>query len=226
LIDADQRAEARAALTSLMAVYDSPRAFFEKARLDIREGDSTAYCQDLAQAKRMDVEAIDGLYDQHCVRVDSGGLTAFGFDESLFRGITMVKRFTYRADGSSRTYLYDQPDTPRVGMLIERDTLTYIVLDTMPEFPGGDTAKFAFFRRNFRYPDAEFEQAIQGTVMVDLTVGPEGTIRGIRITERVSPGIDREALRVLALMPAWVPGRLHGTPVRAKIHLPIRFQLR
>jgi protein TonB len=39
----------------------------------------------------------------------------------------------------------------------------------------------------------------------------------------LSPELDREAVRVVKLMPKWNPGRLNGVPVRVKYIIPVRF---
>jgi protein TonB len=38
--------------------------------------------------------------------------------------------------------------------------------------------------------------------------------------------LDKEALRVVKLMPKWIPGKLNGKPVKVKYVLPIKFTLR
>jgi protein TonB len=43
--------------------------------------------------------------------------------------------------------------------------------------------------------------------------------------ERLSTECDREALRVLRMMPKWQPGLMNAKPCRTKVCIPIVFKL-
>ena len=52
-----------------------------------------------------------------------------------------------------------------------------------------------------------------------------GSITGIKITKSLSAECDKEALRVLRMMPKWQPGVYHDAPCRTKVCIPIVFKL-
>jgi protein TonB len=94
-------------------------------------------------------------------------------------------------------------------------------LDVMPEPYGGAAAWAKFLQKNLRYPDTE----LQGRVVISFIIEKDGKLTDLNIIKGVDNLLDREALRVLKLAPAWKPGQQHGKPVRVKYTIPIVFQM-
>lgn len=101
----------------------------------------------------------------------------------------------------------------------------YYVVEEQPEFPGGSEALLAFLRENIKYPSICRENGIQGRVLVGFTVEEDGSISDIEVVKSVNPLIDKEAIRVISIMPNWKPGQLSGKPVRVHYTVPITFRL-
>jgi len=101
----------------------------------------------------------------------------------------------------------------------------YRVVEQMPEFPGGEDSMMKFIQRNIMYPDVERESDIQGRVVVGFVVNEDGSLSDIQVKKGVSSGIDKEALRVVKLMPKFMPGKQQGKAVRVQFMLPILFKL-
>ena len=40
-----------------------------------------------------------------------------------------------------------------------------------------------------------------------------------------SPSLDKEALRIVSIMPRWKAGKLNGVPVKVKMAFPVIFKL-
>jgi len=95
----------------------------------------------------------------------------------------------------------------------------------MPEFPGGETALQKYLRSSVKYPTIAMENGIQGKVYVGFVVERNGTISNVRIARGVDVSLDREAMRVVRLMPKWIPGKQNGEPVRVSFTAPINFVL-
>ncbi len=98
--------------------------------------------------------------------------------------------------------------------------------DTLPCFPGGDAACMRFLSRHVRYPSAAVNGKVKGCVHVQFIVEADGKLSDFQVVESVSPVLDREALRVVKLMPRWNPGRRNGKPARFLYVLPVDFRLR
>jgi protein TonB len=94
-------------------------------------------------------------------------------------------------------------------------------LDVMPEPYGGAAAWAKFLQKNLRYPDTE----LQGRVVISFIIERDGKLTDLNIVKGVDNLLDREALRVLKLAPAWKPGQQNGKPVRVKYTIPIVFQM-
>lgn len=108
---------------------------------------------------------------------------------------------------------------------ITDDDATYIVCDNMPEFPGGNSALMEFIAQNIKYPQAiaQGEAAVSGRVIVTFTIKKDGSISDPKVVRSVHPLLDKEALRIVGLMPKWKPGTHKGEPVDIKYTIPIRF---
>ena len=106
-----------------------------------------------------------------------------------------------------------------------REESIFLHVEQAPEFQGGMQAVATFLQKNLRYPSAAAKAGIQGRVFVQFTVGSDGKIEDVSAIKGIGFGCDEEAVRVVKLMPGWVPGRQAGNPVRVKFTLPIAFQL-
>ena len=112
-------------------------------------------------------------------------------------------------------YLNEKKDTVNV----------YDVVEQMPNFLGGYHMMQDFIEKNLHYPKECAENGIQGRVIIDFVVERSGKLTNIRVVKSVNPALDKEALRIVNLMPKWIPGRQSDKTVRVKYIIPITFQL-
>jgi periplasmic protein TonB len=108
----------------------------------------------------------------------------------------------------------------------EAPTEVFVVVEEMPSFPGGDTEMMTFIYDNIKYPEIAKENNIQGRVILRFCVTYQGKVDQISILKGVDPALDAEAMRVVALLPTWKPGKQGGKPVNVWYSLPINFQLK
>lgn len=101
----------------------------------------------------------------------------------------------------------------------------FMNVEQQPEYNGGQAELMKFLSKNMRYPSQAARANIQGRVIVQFTVMPDGTIADIQTLKGIGFGCDEEAERVVKLMPKWIPGRQSGNPVRVRFTLPIHFSL-
>ncbi|MFR2069570.1 MAG: TonB family protein [Bacteroides nordii] len=104
----------------------------------------------------------------------------------------------------------------------KKKILTTCVSETMPEFPGGNTALMSFIQQNIQYPDPDI--CITGKVIVQFIISTDGNITNAKIVRGVHPKFDKEALRVVKLMPKWKPGTQKGKPVAMEYTIPVSFR--
>ncbi len=101
----------------------------------------------------------------------------------------------------------------------------FLVVEKMPEFPGGQGELMKFLAKSIKYPVIAQENGIQGRVTCSFVVNRDGTIVDATVVRGVDPSLDKEALRVINAMPKWSPGEQRGKPVRVKYTVPVTFRL-
>ncbi len=101
-----------------------------------------------------------------------------------------------------------------------------IVVEQMPEFPGGIPGLSQFLGQTLRYPKQARKARITGKVFANFVVGEDGIIRNIEISQGIGYGCDEEVMRVIGLMPKWKPGIQDGKAVAVRYRLPIYFGLK
>jgi len=101
----------------------------------------------------------------------------------------------------------------------------FVVVDEMPEFPGGEVALRKFMVESVKYPEEAIKGNIQGKVFVTFVVKSDGTVGNARIARGVDPLLDAEAIRVVNLLPTWKPGKIHGKEVNVSYTVPVQFAL-
>lgn len=105
------------------------------------------------------------------------------------------------------------------------EDIIHVSVEQMPEFPGGQAALFQFLGKNMKYPQVCQEEGIQGRVIVQFVVDRDGSITHPEVVRGVHPLLDKEALRVIGMMPKWKPGMQQLTAVRVKYTVPVNFRL-
>lgn len=102
--------------------------------------------------------------------------------------------------------------------------VVFTVVEQMPEFPGGEDSLNIFLMRNIRYPRND-SIYLQGTVYAQFTITKKGKIRNVTILRGIGEDYDQEVIRVLKMMPDWIPGKQRGEPVSVIINIPVHFKL-
>jgi TonB family protein len=102
----------------------------------------------------------------------------------------------------------------------------FILVDEVPQFPGGDEARTLYIVNSVKYPADALKKGIQGTVYVAFIVEEDGSITNVEVREGIGGGCDEEAMRVISEMPKWIPGKKDGKPVRVQFNIPIKFALK
>ena len=108
----------------------------------------------------------------------------------------------------------------------EEEEVVFVVVETMPEFPGGQQALFKYLSENVKYPVIPQENGIQGRVICQFVVNKDGSIVDVEVVRSGGDAsLDKEAVRVIKSMPKWKPGKQRGKAVRVKYTVPVNFRL-
>lgn len=139
------------------------------------------------------------------------------FDPETIQSINVLK-------GEMATKKYGEKGKDGVlEIALKHKDEVFMVVEQMPEFPGGLAALKEFVRVNLQYPKIALENKIAGQVHVQFTVAENGSVTDTKVVGGIDPALDREAMRIVNSMPKWIPGQQRGTPVKVSYVLPINF---
>lgn len=98
-------------------------------------------------------------------------------------------------------------------------------LQKPPSFPGGELAMGQFLSSNLRYPKIAQENAIEGTVVLQITVEADGRLTNISIKRDIGNGCGLAAVQCFEKMPRWSPAVQDGKSVASSLIIPVLFKL-
>ncbi len=119
---------------------------------------------------------------------------------------------------------------------VEEDVeVPFSIIEEIPVFPGCEKGtkieKRNCFQlkmeehvaRNFRYPEQALDLGIQGKVFVVFVIDANGFVSGIR-SRGPDKILEKEAERIIQLLPKMTPGKQRGKPVKVPYSVPIVFR--
>jgi protein TonB len=112
------------------------------------------------------------------------------------------------------------------GTTIVYDTIDKVfdIVDEMPQFISGTQGLYQFISQNIKYPVEAVTNGIQGRVILQFVVQKDGSIANIEVVSSPAASLSEEAVRVLKLLPNWIPGMQKGIPVNVHYSLPFIFK--
>jgi TonB family protein len=104
---------------------------------------------------------------------------------------------------------------------------TFVIVEKMPEFPGGPAALMQYLNSKIKYPEECRKMGVEGKVFVKFIVDATGNIINVQVLRGIVDGklLEKEAIRVVESMPNWKPGTQGGKAVSVYFTLPISFKL-
>jgi protein TonB len=140
----------------------------------------------------------------------------------------MKKLLLFVIFGIAALLSYGQQDITAKKVSVEKDVeekIVFVAPEEFAAFPGGEIARQTFLQENLQYPALAQEISIQGTVYVSFVVEEDGSLTDIKVLRGIGGDCDEEAIRVIKLMPNWIPGKMKGKSVRCQYTMPIKFIL-
>ena len=100
----------------------------------------------------------------------------------------------------------------------------FLVVDTPPQFNGGDIGEFRrWVQMNVKYPAEAPGKNIYGKVLVTFVIEKDGSVGNAEIFKSPDKSLADEVLRVIGKSPKWTPGKQRGEAVRVKFGMPVDF---
>ena len=137
-----------------------------------------------------------------------------------------TKASTVTNDMESETFAPVPPPTPKA--VEKQPDVIETFVEEEAEFPGGHKGMMEFLQKNMKYPEIAIQAGIEGRVSVRFVVEKDGSIGNVNIQKGVPgcPECDKEAVRVIKMMPKWKPGKNGGKSVRSYYSMPVVFKLK
>jgi ribosomal protein S18 len=95
--------------------------------------------------------------------------------------------------------------------------------DVPAKFEGGREKLDEFVKENMKWHFQRIDY--KGNVYVKCTINEEGEILSPKIEKGLCEKCDEEALRLIGIMPNWLPARKNGKNVSSEVIIPIDFSL-
>lgn len=121
---------------------------------------------------------------------------------------------------ASRIRMDSMPESVKLDSDLLSDSGTVV-----PYFPGGLKAMSAFIAKQVRYPKAARMLKKEGRVIISAEVDTKGNLSQCKVMMSDDPQFDKEALRVVKLMPRFVPDG-EGKVVAGSVEIPVMFRLK
>lgn len=97
----------------------------------------------------------------------------------------------------------------------------YVAVEKQAEYPGGLPELMKFLADHVKYPEGPYENA---RVIAKFVINKDGHVSDPVIVRSGGERFDAEALRVIGLMPKWIPAENNGQPVDSYYTIPIMFR--
>ena len=124
---------------------------------------------------------------------------------------------------ASMEYKFSSNEVGKINVASENGVNKYV--DEMPKFSGGELGLRKFIASNTRYPNSAREQGIEGKVFIRFVISHSGEVINPQVVKSVDRLLDIEAIRVIKMLPNWIPGKKNGKPAYVWYTVPINFQL-
>ena len=96
---------------------------------------------------------------------------------------------------------------------------------TPPQCYGGPRLTREFVQEEMIYPAKALESKTEGTVVLSFIVKSDGSVSYVKVDQRVSPELDREAIRILGKI-LWHPATKLGVPIDYRHQFEVKFRIR
>ena len=126
------------------------------------------------------------------------------------------------------------------------DTNVFASVEQSASFHGGTKACMAFIEENLRIPELATTYGVKGRIITSFLVEKNGELSDIKVVRcrfscdstrisqmsdaeqaqlknQLSQQLSEEAVRVVSIMPRWIPAKMNGEAMQQKYTLPIRF---
>lgn len=106
---------------------------------------------------------------------------------------------------------------------VTEDTKIYESATLLPEYPGGKEAMDLFIAQNLKYPAAAKKGNLKGIVTITAVVEKDGSLTDVKVKKDIGGGCGEEAVRVVKMMPTFIPGQIKNEDKRVRTSISMFF---
>jgi TonB family protein len=204
----------------------SSNSYFNRALAYFKLGDSCNFCSDVKKASNLGDKESKNLYSQYCIYT----LVNNNLPDSIklkykYADHLEITHEICASDSTIAVIFKNEDQTWSDDITEMGQGPVFTIVESMPSFVGGEAARALFLANNLIYPMEAAKNSIQGTVYISFIVDRDGSITNIKLLRGIGGGCDEESLRIVNLMPKWIPGTQNGKPVRVIFNMPISYKL-
>ncbi len=132
------------------------------------------------------------------------------------------KQGTITVKKSNQEIVIDEISSDSI-MQIEDDEV-YTIVETMPEFVGGQEKMYRCLINNLKAPHSHLNIS---RIYICFVVEKNGKLTNIEVLRaaNIDPATKESWIKTIDNMPKWKPGVQYGKPVRVKYTLPVLFKI-
>ncbi len=123
-----------------------------------------------------------------------------------------------------KTIVIEMNTAPIIADESAEPATIYAVPQSPALFTGGQNAMKQFFSKNIQMPEGN-GTLVKGKVFVRFIVSKNGKLSRIYLVKGLNEICNKEALRVVKMMPVWIPAMENGESVNSWHTLPIYFEI-
>lgn len=219
-------------------IYDID-VYFNRAAARNKLGNACGFCSDIILAASCGDMEANKIFWESCRSKDSVITCTPGIQITINDTSATLKNYNYfnnlmeistinQHTGFATSLFLDRITKDTCAIVINDSCFSFMNVTNLPDFPyGGDSGLMKFLAARTTYPMDEKSRGIQGKVYVQFIIEKDGSVSNVDIYKGVinGPNLSEEALRVIKLLPKWIPGYYYGKPVRTKFILPLSFRL-
>jgi len=129
---------------------------------------------------------------------------------------------------SAQTYASAEEIPPEKTTTLTKNEVakTEVILNRQALFNHPQLTINKYVATHLEYPSLAIEYAVEGNVIVKVSLDKQGKLTNAAVVEGIGMGCDQEALRMVNDMPSWLPAYKDGRPVPSEQLLEIRFSIR
>lgn len=207
--------------------------YFDSKSNEVLENTGYEYKRVISNSSATIIE-IKEYYSNGELKLNCTSIIKKKYDLASFDVVNLKKSNKIKLDGEFIEYyptgekkhesFYKKGKIQKSLNYTESGEIVYFIVDRMPVFIGGDDKLREYLSSEVQYPNEALDSGVQGMVFISFVVNKQGNVENAVVARGIHPLLNKEALRVIESMPAWIPGTLNGTPENVAYTIPINFK--